>query len=68
MPIGLIRLISIQKVLKTCINKGVKKHYLGSNHTPNQHIASPLAMKERESNQNKIKIMFTQMVFQKGCE
>ena len=31
MPIGLIRLISTQKVLKTCINKGVKYHFLGSN-------------------------------------
>ena len=31
MPIGLIRLISTQKVLKICINKGVKEHYLGSN-------------------------------------
>ena len=32
MPIGLIRLISTQKVLKTCINKGVNQHFLGSNH------------------------------------
>ena len=29
---GLIRAITAQKVLKTCINKGVKQHYLGSNH------------------------------------
>ena len=28
-----IRLITTQKVLKTYINKGVKQHYLGSNHT-----------------------------------
>ena len=31
MPIGLIRLFTTQKVLKTCINKGVKYHFLGSN-------------------------------------
>ena len=31
MPIGLIRAITTQKVLKTYINKGVKYHYLGSN-------------------------------------
>ena len=49
MPIGLIKAITTQKVLKTCINKGVKYHYLGSNHTPNRHIPSPLAMKEEES-------------------
>ena len=34
MPIGLIRAITTQKVLKTCINKGVKYHYLGSNQIP----------------------------------
>ena len=33
MPIGLIRAITTQKVLKTCINKGVKEYYLGSNHS-----------------------------------
>ena len=32
MPIGLIKAITTQKVLKTCINKGVKYHFLGSNH------------------------------------
>ena len=31
MPIGLIRPISTQKGLKTCINKGDKENYLGSN-------------------------------------
>ena len=31
MQIGLIRAITIQKVLKSCINKGIKLHYLGSN-------------------------------------
>ena len=31
MPIGLIRLITTQKVLKTCSVKGMKQHYLGSN-------------------------------------
>ena len=51
MPIGLIRVITTQKVHKTYINKGVKWHYLGSNNTPNRHIISPLAMKEDESNQ-----------------
>ena len=29
----------------------MEQHYLGSNHSPNRHIASPLAMKEEESNQ-----------------
>ena len=32
MQTGLIRLITTQKVLKTCSNKSVKQHYLGSNH------------------------------------
>ena len=32
MPIGLIRAITIQKVLKICINKDEKQHYLGGNH------------------------------------
>ena len=32
MSIGLIRLITTQKVLKTCSVKGMKQHYLGSNH------------------------------------
>ena len=31
MPIGLIRLITTQKVLKTCSNKRVKQHYLDNN-------------------------------------
>ena len=31
MPIRLIRLINIEKVLKTCIYKDVKYHFLGSN-------------------------------------
>ena len=31
MPTRLIRLITKQKVLKTCVNKGVKYHYLDSN-------------------------------------
>ena len=31
MPIGLIRLITTQKVLKTWSVKGMKQHYLGSN-------------------------------------
>ena len=35
MPIGLIRLITTQKVLKTCSNKSVKQHCLGSNHKYN---------------------------------
>ena len=29
MPIGLIRLIPVQKVLKTYSVKGMKQHYLG---------------------------------------
>ena len=32
MQIGLIKLISTQKVLKIYINKGVKYHFLRSNH------------------------------------
>ena len=40
MPIGLIRLISTQKVLKTCINKGVKKHFLGNNQGDMTEIGS----------------------------
>ena len=32
MPIGLIRLINTQKVLKTCNKQGIKRHFLGSNH------------------------------------
>ena len=32
MPIGLIRLINTQKVLKTCNKQGTKQHFLGSNH------------------------------------
>ena len=51
MPIGLIRLISTQKVLKTCINKGVNCTFWVVITHPNRHIASPLAMKEEESNQ-----------------
>ena len=31
MPIGLIRLITKQKMLKTCSVKGIKQHYLDSN-------------------------------------
>ena len=41
--------------------------YFGVLH-PNLHNASLLAMKERESNNKQIKIMFTKMIFQKGCE
>ena len=33
MPIGLIRLITTQKVLNTWSVKGVNEHDLGSNHT-----------------------------------
>ena len=51
MPIGSIWPITTQKVLKTQSVKSVKQHYLGSNHSPNRHIASPLTMKEEESNQ-----------------
>ena len=47
MPIGLIRLISTQKVLKTCINKGVKNHFLGSN----QHLYINLRLKRLQSSQ-----------------
>ena len=32
MPIGLIRLITTQKVLKNWSVKGMKQHFLGSNH------------------------------------
>ena len=38
MPIGLIRLISTQKVLKTCINKGAKYHFLDSNKDAHKKI------------------------------
>ena len=34
MPIGLIWLITMQKVLKTRSNKSVKQHCLGSNQNP----------------------------------
>ena len=51
MPIGLIRLISAQKVLKTCINKGENSTIWVVITPPNRHIASPIAMKEEESNQ-----------------
>ena len=33
MPTRLIRLITMQKVLKTCSNKSAKQHCLDSNHT-----------------------------------
>ena len=51
MPTGSIWLIAMQKVLKNRSVKIMKQQYLGSNHSPNRHIASPLAMKEEESNQ-----------------
>ena len=51
MPIGLIKLISTQKVLKTCINKGENNTFWVVITPPNRHIASPLTMKEKESNQ-----------------
>ena len=67
MSTGLIRLITTQKVLKTWSVKGVNMYYLGSNHSPNQHIASPLALKEEKSNekQDELYIYPQKMVFQK---
>ena len=38
MPTKLTRLITTQKVLKTCSNKSVKQHCLGSNQEPRKQI------------------------------
>ena len=40
MPTGLIRLITMQKVLKTCSNKSVKQHCLGSNQEQHGKVKS----------------------------
>ena len=68
MLIGLIKLISTQKVLKTCYKHGSKYHYLSTNHSPNRHIDSPLAMKEREQTKQDQNYVDTILVFQKECE
>ena len=47
MPTWLIWLITTQNVLKTWSVKGMKQHYLDSNHSPNRYIASPITMKEK---------------------
>ena len=51
MPTRLIRLITMQKVLKTCSNQSAKNTIWVVITSPNRHIASPLAMKEEESKQ-----------------
>ena len=47
-----IWLFTMQKMLKTQSVKSMEQHYLGSNQSPNQHIANPLVMKYEERNQN----------------
>ena len=42
MPIGLIRLITTQKVLKTHSNKSVKQHCLGSNQIDTPRVKDPI--------------------------
>ena len=47
MPIGLIRLITMQKVIKTCSVKGMKQHYLDSNHKVVELVILNLALHMR---------------------
>ena len=51
MPIGLIRLISTQKVLKHVLIRVQKRTLWVVITPPNRYIASPVEMKEEESNE-----------------
>ena len=49
MPTGLVRLITMQKDLKTYSVKGMKQHYLGSNHIHIDHAAIKYLMTKKDA-------------------
>ena len=63
MPIGLIKLISTQKVLKSAINRAQNSTNWALITPLNRNITSPLAMTERKREQTNY--VHKKMVFQK---